>query len=447
MLHTHSHKFFRPQFSSTNLTDLPAPDHNKVGSYLNVLLQNKGPVQILLDTGSARNCIDYNYVYRLRLPTSNLSPENSSHFRSAHGTIMRTMGMVRVTMQIGNVNMDMEFHVIKDLKVDGLVGRDFIKDFNILIDVPAGHIEMRDFHEKIPLFNWGEVPIMAFCRDAVEIPPNSQKVIPIIIYKQFEGEKVVLLGPMTKCGASNFHVARTLVRPNKIKHCPIRNDTSETIFLSKNAPITLVSIVDDIICVMNNNDNKNDNTANTKKKHTFEELDIEIKNDEITESQKQRFRELINDYGDIFALDNSEIEGTDVMEYEIHMKPGATPKKLAQYHYSEQSRNEIRKQIKELLDIKFISPSTSPWMSNVLLIKKSNQSYRMCVDYRYVNSQMETEVCNVPTFVEIMDTLSYAKPVIFSSLDLRSGFHNLKQAHDSKKYTPLSTFSASSTYY
>jgi len=103
------------------------------------------------------------------------------------------------------------------------------------------------------------------------------------------------------------------------------------------------------------------------------------------------------------------------------------------------ARAEIEKQVQELLAIKFIRRSTSAWCSNVLLVKKQDNSMKMCVDYRKLNICIIPEVHPVPTYTLIADTLSYAKPQLYSSLDLRSSFHNLKIKESSVKYTAFQT--------
>jgi len=54
-------------------------------------------------------------------------------------------------------------------------------------------------------------------------------------------------------------------------------------------------------------------------KHTYEELQIKIENLDITPDKLEQFRSLITAFGDVFALYNSELEGTDLLEYEIHL--------------------------------------------------------------------------------------------------------------------------------
>jgi len=133
-----------------------------------------------------------------------------------------------------------------------------------------------------------------------------------------------------------------------------------------------------------------------------------------------------------------ELKGTDILEYEIHVKQDARPSRQKPYNYSKKARAEIEKQVQELLSIKFIRRSTSAWCSNVLLVKKRDRSMMMCVDYRNLNSCIIPEVHPV-TYKMIADMLSYAKPKIYSSLDLQSSFHNLRVAESSTKYIAFQT--------
>jgi len=170
--------------------------------------------------------------------------------------------------------------------------------------------------------------------------------------------------------------------------------------------------------------------------HKYEALKLKLENPDLTEQEKQRFQELISEFGDVFALSNIALEGTDILEYDIHVKQHATQARQKSYNYSKKARAEIGKQVQELLAIKFIRRSTSPWCSNVLLVKKHDKIMRMCMDYRKLNSGIIPEVYPVPTYTLIADTLSYAKPKIYSSLDLQSSFYNLKMKESSIKTQP-----------
>jgi len=166
---------------------------------------------------------------------------------------------------------------------------------------------------------------------------------------------------------------------------------------------------------------------------------LKLKNPDLTEEEKQRFKELIGEFGDVFAPSNMELEGTDILKYHIHVKQDSKPATQKPYNYSEKARAEIEKQVQELLAIKFIRRSTSAWCSNVLLVKKHDKSMKMCVDYHKLNSCIIPEVHPVPIYTMIADTLSYPKPKIYSSFDLRTSFHNLKIKESSIKYTAFQT--------
>jgi len=159
-----------------------------------------------------------------------------------------------------------------------------------------------------------------------------------------------------------------------------------------------------------------------------------LENPYLTEAEKQRFKDLIGEFSDVCALSNMELEGIDILKYDIHVKQDERPARQKPYNYSEKARAEIEKQVQEQLAIKFIRRSTSAWCSNVLWVKKHDKSMIMCVDYRKLNSCIIPEVHPVPTYTLIADTLSYAKPKTYSSLDLRSSFHKLKMKESSIKY-------------
>ena len=85
---------------------------------------------------------------------------------------------------------------------------------------------------------------------------------------------------------------------------------------------------------------------------------------------------------------------------------------------------EIKKQIKELLEKGYIRPSSSPWGALVLLVEKKDGSLRMVVDYRALNEVTIKKKYPLPMINDLFDQLQGAK--VFSKIDLRSSYHQLK---------------------
>ncbi|KAL0541683.1 hypothetical protein IC582_021738 [Cucumis melo] len=85
---------------------------------------------------------------------------------------------------------------------------------------------------------------------------------------------------------------------------------------------------------------------------------------------------------------------------------------------------ELKVQLQELLDKGFIRPSVSPWGAPVLFVKKKDGSMRLCIDYRELNKVTVKNRYPLPRIDDLFDQLQRA--TVFSKIDLRSGYHQLR---------------------
>lgn len=107
------------------------------------------------------------------------------------------------------------------------------------------------------------------------------------------------------------------------------------------------------------------------------------------------------------------------------------------YRMSPRELDELRKQLKDMLEKGLIKESESPWASPVLFVQKKNGSLRLCVDYRAVNGITKRHSYPLPKLEECLDQLVNAK--IFSKLDLLSGFWQIGMDEESKEKTAFTT--------
>ncbi|GJU21149.1 putative reverse transcriptase domain-containing protein [Tanacetum coccineum] len=104
---------------------------------------------------------------------------------------------------------------------------------------------------------------------------------------------------------------------------------------------------------------------------------------------------------------------TRPVEFQIDLIPGAAPIARAPYRLAPSEMKELSEQLQELTDKGFIRPSSSPWGALVLFVKKKDGSFRMCIDYR---------------------------SSIYSKIDLRSGYHQLRVREQDIPKTALQTW-------
>ncbi|GJW93521.1 putative nucleotidyltransferase, ribonuclease H [Tanacetum coccineum] len=112
------------------------------------------------------------------------------------------------------------------------------------------------------------------------------------------------------------------------------------------------------------------------------------------------------------------------VEFQIDLIPGAAPVARTPYRLAPSEMQELSNQLQELADRGFIRPSTSPWGAPVLFVKKKDGSFRMCIDYRELNKLTIKNRYPLPRIDDLFDQLQGSS--VYSKIDLRSGYHQLR---------------------
>ena len=112
---------------------------------------------------------------------------------------------------------------------------------------------------------------------------------------------------------------------------------------------------------------------------------------------------VVEEYTDVFPDEIPELPPSRDIDFTIDLIPEAAPISMAPYRMAPAELAELKKQIEDLVEKKFIQLSASPWGAPILLVKKKDGSSRLCVDYRQLNKLTIKNKYPLPRIDDLLD--------------------------------------------
>lgn len=375
----------------------------------------------LLDSGARRNVLPrhcYETIHEGVRPPLELSTVQA--LQGIGPINVNVLGEVHVPIQVGTHTVSVNF-IVADVTEDTetILGHPFLEQARARLDFGSQKIVL--FGEQIPYFNPKNKPrvhIVRIARTAV-LEAGREYIVPGNAHFREHVQGNVLLSP-TK-GFMEKHrvlVARIVVDAQPNKQIPIRlyNPGTIAVQVRKGAIAGFLQPAN-VVKVANSELPTASPTTTTVPSHLQSLYAESIVH--LGKSDQEELAELLSTYGDVFSAGPMDLGRTNLVQHDIQTRP-CPPVKQQPRRMAFEKQRSADEQIQQNLDTGLAAPSHSSWASPIVMVRKKDQTYRLCVDYRILNERTIKDAYPLPRIQDTLDTLSMAK--WFSTLDLASGY-------------------------
>ncbi|GFT98288.1 retrovirus-related Pol polyprotein from transposon 17.6 [Trichonephila clavipes] len=288
--------------------------------------------------------------------------------------------------------------------------------------------ELRSIHEEVTIFkieHRAESIRQVTANENITIPPRTEIIVPGYIGNDVSFNSGLIGSAENK--ANGLLIASTLVDLSR-KTIPVRifNVTEKPRVFQKGEVLATCSPV---TCVCK--------SSSLLLSNSPQELTPDLlENAELSPEQKSSAERLFQEFEDVFSRNSSDIGHTTVTQHRIdtadHPPIKQHPRRLP---FAKQE--EVGTLLREMQENDIIEPSSSPWASPIVLVRKKEGSTRFCVDYRKLNDVTKKDSYPLPRIDDTLDTLSGHK--WFSTLDLKSGYWQVEIHPEDREKTAFTS--------
>jgi len=361
-------------------------------------------IKLLIDSGAEMNLIKITALDGLVV----INEQEKRTIKGINEIPIFTIGTMVTTMEINNVQVLIKFDVVfGDFPINesGIIGRNFLKQNKVIIDYSQ---------------NLLTIPEKTSFKDII-IPPRSNCVLLIQNNENIKHETITIKKQDIN---DNVIIANSISPVNK------NNIVSNIINISEEPYVINELTAQHIEWEPYHETALKADYINTEQNDRITKLKNEIKIDDLNKEEQENILELCCNYADLFYLPGDYLSATEVVTHTINTPRCMKPINIRPYRLPWAYQEEIEKQIKEMKHNNIIRDSKSPFNFPLVVVKKKNldptgkPKLRVCVDFRKLNEVTENEAYGLPNLLEILESLGASK--YFSTLDLASGYHQLK---------------------
>ena len=257
--------------------------------------------------------------------------------------------------------------------------------------------------------------------EAVRVPARFERLVPVKKVGELSEESLLFSPKPHRSSDGGLVMEDGLLWSGEQGMICVRNTGSQPVLLEKGEVLGSVESVDvidmsDEVEMLCCRVQVARGQSEERGAHLFRSLPVDSW--DVVEHEREKLLDLILQYQDIFALDDSELGCAEGVSHVIDTG-GEKPVKQYPRRVPFSLRGKVEEMINKMEDQGVIQASHSPWASPIVLVAKKDGSTRFCVDYRKLNSITKMDVYPLPRIDDLLDVLGNTQ--YFSTLDLASG--------------------------
>lgn len=377
-------------------------------------------ISFLIDSGATTNVLAERVFNELPPSFKDLIDEAAASTGSlADGASLRFRGLVTLPCDFGQGNIEITFRVA-GIKEDAILGMPFLSRKRCKLDLGSGRLNIQGKEWQCTTGEAHDTSPVQLVRSE-EIPAGTERVVPGRLTRKMPPGDVML-------EAGTVDMARTLARPEADGRVPLRimNVTNETVCI----PAGRIVGSAETCRVAHITNPSRGRKGSQELAPALTELVDQVSEGECA-GGKEPMRALLRQYSDVFSLTDDDLGRTSLATHEIPLRPNTRPIRQPARRLGPVKEAEVDRQVQDLRRRQLIEPTTGPWGSPVVLVRKKDGKWRFCVDYRQLNAATETDAHPLPRIDESLEALNGNK--IFSTLDLCSGYWQVPLSEDAQE--------------
>ena len=379
--------------------------------------------QFTLDTGASRTVVSER---RLDSIEKRRVRENVDlALSTATGQRIPIRGETTVAFKIGST-LYWQKVIIADITDDCIIGLDFLRNYECTIDIKQGVL----YHgnEEIPIK--GGIFGKVLCLKDTILNPRSQTLVPVVLPRDKEGRPCRCAVIERETSDTAWIPARTLVGNSQIAMVPVFNPRDYKQIVRKG---TVIGKSEEVAWLRKCEEGKK--TVAGSQDTNIQKL-LEGCKDNLNKLQLIKVRNFLLRYANLFSKNDGDIGRTGLVKHKIDTG-NTIPIRQRPRRIPFAREQEVEDMIRDMKENGVIEPSSSPWCSPVVLVKKKDGSTRFCVDYRRLNDVTKKDSYPLPRIDDTLDSL--CGMTWFSTLDLKSGYWQVDLDPQDKEKTAFST--------